>query len=70
MSIRSAKRQMAKARLKALGVDRVNRVMSRRGWKEPAWRRVLTGDLAKKAEAALMKKGEREHRIRTGGGTI
>lgn len=70
MSIRSAKRQMAKARLKALGVDRVNRAMGRLSGKGPAWRRVLTGDLAKKAETALMKKGEREHRIRTGGGTI
>ena len=64
MSIRSAKRQIAKARMKALGIDRTNRRMriDRGGGK--IWRRVLTGDLAQKAEEAQLN---HKRSRRTGG---
>lgn len=37
-------RQIAKARMKALGIDRVNRKM-----RNGAWRKMLTGDMANRA---------------------
>jgi len=46
-------RRIAKARMKAMGIDRVNRKM-RKG----AWRKVLTGDLGKRALFAQLTKGK------------
>ena len=41
MNIRSIKRQIAKARMKALGIDKVNRKMGNR-----QWRKVIDGEYA------------------------
>lgn len=60
--MRELMRSVAKGRLKALGADRINRrmrvestVVDGRGVKN--WRRVLTGDLAKRGEAAQRMNG-------------
>lgn len=55
--MRELMRSVAKGRMKALGMDRINRRMSHnQNQKENVvfgWRRVLTGDLAAKGEAAI-----------------
>ena len=56
--MRELMRSVAKGRLKALGADRINRrlrVTDQHG--APNWRRVLTGDLAKRAEGAQRMNG-------------
>ena len=56
--MRELMRSVAKGRLKALGADRINRrlrVTDQHG--TPNWRRVLTGDLAKRAEGAQRMEG-------------
>jgi len=59
--MRELMRSVAKGRLKALGADRINRRMSVTGPGGPGgvknWRRVLTGDLAKRAEGAQKLEG-------------
>ena len=51
-------RSVAKGRLKALGADRINRRMNMTNQHGvPNWRRVLTGDLAKRAEGAQRMEG-------------
>ena len=59
-------RQIAKARMKAMGMDRINRRMSVTGtgdnMKTPAWRRVIDGDMAGTAERALLGQGIRSTR--------
>lgn len=61
MSIRSAERRIAKARMAALGIDRINRKMGKKKDKTdknelPLWRQVLTGKYAAEAERALCPK--------------
>lgn len=51
---------VAKGRLKSLGADRINRRMNVTAGgpgNMPNWRRVLTGDLAKRAEGAQRMEG-------------
>ena len=59
--MRELMRSVAKGRLKALGMDRINRRMShnqtQKGNVVFGWRRVLTGDLAKRAEDAQRMEG-------------
>lgn len=59
--MRELMRSVAKGRLKALGADRINRRMNMTGPGGPGgmknWRRVLTGDLAKRAEGAQRMEG-------------
>ncbi len=90
MSMRPYQRQIAKARMAALGIDRINRRMGRktlisngtlRRWMKTRrgrrlldeireddqqnWRRILTGDIAEKAEKAQIKKANKlKRRIR------
>ena len=57
MGMRKYRRQVAKARLRALGIDRVNRRM---GWVQDGivnWRRALTGETGEAARKAQMKVG-------------
>ncbi len=51
-------RQMAKARLKAMGVGNVNRKMKNRKDGVPLWQAVLYGDSGKDAERAQMNYGK------------
>lgn len=62
--MRELKRQIAKARLKALGVGNVNKkISSKSGKNEPKlWRRVLDGDLAKHGMAAQFSQGIKSKR--------
>lgn len=56
--MRELMRSVAKGRMKALGADRINRrlrMTDQHG--VPNWRRVLTGDLAKRGEAAQRMNG-------------
>ena len=55
--MRELKRQIAKARMKALGGDRINRRM-RKG----AWRRLIDGDLAEAGLRAQLGQGLRSKR--------
>lgn len=58
--MRELMRSVAKGGLKALGADRINRRMSVTAGGPgimPNWRRVLTGDLAKRGEAAQRMEG-------------
>lgn len=58
-TMRSARRKVAKARMAALGIERINRTMT-----IGRWRQVLTGDLAEKAAAALCPPKKPARRIR------
>lgn len=68
--MRELMRSVAKGRMKAMGLDRINRrmrvestVVDGRGVKN--WRRVLTGDLAAKGESAIrVKKALKSRKIR------
>ena len=69
MGIRTIERQIAKARMKAMGVGNVNKKMSAARRDEdgkrkelPIWRRVLTGDLAKQGLAAQLGTGAKSKR--------
>ena len=69
MNMRSLQRQVAKSRLKAMGVGNVNKKMryARRDkdgkrQEKPLWERVLNGDLAKQALAAQLGTGIRSKR--------
>ena len=57
--MRELMRSVAKGRMKAMGMDRINRRMSITpgAYTVPVWRRVLTGDMAKRAEGAQRMKG-------------
>ena len=58
--MRELMRSVAKGRLKALGADRINRRMSVLAGgtgNMPNWRRVIDGDLAKRAEGAQRMNG-------------
>lgn len=56
--MRELMRSVAKGRLKALGADRINRrIRVTDQYGTPNWRRVLTGDLAKRAEGAQRMEG-------------
>ena len=60
MSMRSSIRAIAKARLKAMGVPHVNKVLSKiQKQHQPLWRRVTSGRLAKKGYNAQMGIGKR-----------
>ena len=50
--MRELKRQIAKARLAAMGVGNVNKRTSIQRSGVPLWRRVITGDLADRGSAA------------------
>lgn len=65
--MRELMRSVAKGRMKAMGLDRINRRMSLTpgAYTVPVWRRVLTGDLAAKGEAAIrVKKVLKNRRLR------
>lgn len=69
MGLRNYQRQIAKERLKALGLDKVNRRMGREQDGIKNWRRALTGETGKAAEQAQMRAGgravfQRKRRIR------
>lgn len=56
--MRELMRSVAKGRLKSLGADRINRrlkMTDQHG--TPNWRRVIDGDLAKRAEGAQRMNG-------------
>lgn len=56
--MRELMRSVAKGRLKSLGADRINRRMNMTDQHgTPNCRRVLTGDLAKRAEGAQRMEG-------------
>lgn len=59
--MRELMRSVAKGRMKALGMDRINRRMSpnqsQKGNVVFGWRRVLTGDLAQRGAAAQSSAG-------------
>lgn len=51
-------RSVAKARLKVLGAEKVNKKMGRRNAKgNPLWKEVLFGEYAKQAEAKQRSQG-------------
>ena len=68
--MRELMRSVAKGRMKAMGLDRINRrmrvestVADGRGVKN--WRRVLTGDMAARGESAIrVKKALKSRKIR------
>lgn len=62
MGIRSIERQIARARMKAMGVGDVNKKLG--GTKDGVqnWRRVLTGDMATQGLAAQLGQGVRSRR--------
>lgn len=68
MGIRSIKRQIAKARLKAMGVGNVNKKIAAPGRgkdgknQKPLWERVLYGDLAAQGIAAQLGQGVKSRR--------
>ncbi len=66
MGMRKYKRQIAKARLTALGVERVNRKMRKVKDGIALWRVVLIGKTGKEAETAQMRAGFRAARMRKG----
>ena len=53
--MRKYKRATAKARMKACGVERINRKMSQRKDGVPLWRSFLFGEFAKQAERAQIR---------------
>lgn len=56
-------RNIAKARLKVLGAEKVNRKMGKRNSKgNPLWKEVLFGEYAKAAEAKQKSQGVRAKR--------
>ena len=60
MSMRSSIRAIAKARLKAMDVPHVNKVLSKiQKQHQPLWRRVTSGRLAKEGYNAQMGIGKR-----------
>lgn len=59
MGMRKYLRQIAKERLAAVGLEKVNRKMSIQKDGVANWRRALYGESGKKAEAAQMKAGKR-----------
>ena len=64
MGIRRHKRQIARARLKAMGVGNVNRQMSRVQNGVKNWRRALTGKTGASAEKAQIMAGLRAKAMR------
>ena len=67
MGLRSIKRQIAKARLAAMGVGNVNRKLARKRGKDgkqdktetPNWKKALYGKTGAEAERAQMIEGRR-----------
>lgn len=60
MGMRKHQRQIAKARMAALGIDRINRKLKIRNPDGVQnWRRILTGDIAEAAERAQIGKQKR-----------
>lgn len=57
MGLRKHKRQIAKERMRALGIDHVNKRLGRVQGGVANWRRALTGKTGKAAENAQMKVG-------------
>lgn len=57
MGLRKYQRQIAKNRLDALGVGRVNRQMHREQDGQKNWVRALTGETGEAARKAQIKKG-------------
>ena len=57
MGVRSAQRQIAKARLKVMGVGNINRKLSVKKDGVPAWKRALFGKSGEKARRAQMNLG-------------
>lgn len=57
MGLRKYKRTIAKDRMRALGIDRVNRRFARVQDGVANWRRALTGETGEAAEKAQMKVG-------------
>ena len=57
MGMRKYRRQVAKDRMRALGIDRVNRRFGRVQDGLSNWRRALTGETGEAAEKAQMKVG-------------
>ena len=64
MGLRKYQRQVAKARLAAMGVGNVNRQMHREQDGIKNWRRALTGETGEAAERALMLAGKRRTKPR------
>lgn len=69
MNIRSIERQIAKGRMKAMGIGNINKKMvsARRDEdgkrkEPPLWRRVLHGEYAKQSLAAQLGEGVRSRR--------
>ena len=58
MNIRSIKRQIAKARIKALGGDRINKNFSIDRDGVPTWKRALYGKSGEAAHKAQMNLGK------------
>ena len=67
MGMRKYLRQIAKNRLAAVGLENVNRKMSIKKDGVENWRRALSGESGKKAEAAQMKAGMRAAMMRKKG---
>ena len=57
MGVRKYKRTIAKERMRALGIDRVNKRFGRVQDGLSNWRRALTGETGEAAEKAQMKVG-------------
>ena len=53
--MRKYKRAIAKARMKACGIERINRRMSQRKGGVSLWRSFLWGEFAKQAERAQIR---------------
>lgn len=64
MGLRSIKRQIAKARMAAMGVDRINKRMSKvsKGGL-PNWRRAISGESGEAAHKAQIMNGRKIKRI-------
>ena len=54
--MRKYKRAIAKARMKACGIERINRKMGRRTWNgKTLWREFITGKFAEQARRAQIR---------------
>ena len=67
--MRELMRSVAKGRMKAMGLDRINRRMSpnqsQKGNVVFGWRRVISGDMAARGESAIrVKKALKSRKIR------
>lgn len=61
--MRKYQRAVAKARMKAMGIERVNRRMSRKVEGKTLWREILWGKYAAEARRAQIKPKRRIRRI-------